>query len=135
MSTLFPDAIAPIITYLNSQLAEPVVSRVPSAVPRPETFVVIRRSGGTAVYPVRDRLRMDVWAWAQSDPEAMDLAIACRENIWALSGTNTLGLMVYRVGEFMAPQQFDDPETGVPRVWATYELDIRADGVISPVGG
>lgn len=136
MTTLFPDVMGLLIAYLNSNLTPPVGSRVPSAVPRPTEFVVVRRAGGRALMPVRDRHRIDVWAWALTDPEAMDLAIACREKIWALAGNDLLTVMTYRIEEFMAPQQFDDPETGVPRVWATYELDVRADGVIQPnLGG
>jgi hypothetical protein len=130
----FPDTVGLLVAYLDgsSEITVPVGSRVPNAVPRPTSFVVVRRAGGAAILPVRDRARIDIWAWALTDPTAMNLAIACRELIWKLSGNDTLGAMVYRIGEFMAPQQFDDPETGVPRVWATYELDVRADSAIQP---
>lgn len=130
----FPDAVKLAVDYLKPIL-EPFPAHVGSRVPNvplafPFNFVVVRRAGGTPLYPVRDQARLDVWAWARKDPEAMDLAIACRTAIWEMSGTEVDNTMIYRVDEFMAPQQMDDPETGLPRVWATYELDIRANGVI-----
>lgn len=132
----FPDPVKLTVDYLTPILASfpaHVGSRVPPSPLQafPFNLVNVRRAGGTPMYPVRDRARLDIWAWSKNDPEAMRLAIACREAIWALSGTLLLGsVMCYRVDEFMAPQQMDDPETGLPRVWATYELDLRADSVI-----
>lgn len=127
----FPDVPGILVAYLSAELTGTHVgTRVP--IERPDEFIVVRRVGGTPLYPVRDQARVDVWAWALTDPEAMDLAIACRTAIWEMSGNVFSGVTVYRVGEFMAPQQMDDPETGIPRVWATYELDLRADSVIQP---
>lgn len=135
----FPDAVKIVIDYLESKLNQPdpvalVASRVPAAPldAFPYQMVIVRRAGGTPLYPVRDRARMDIWAWSKDDPKAMALAMACRKAIWEMSGTVVGGTTCYRVDEFMAPQQMDDPETGLPRVWATYELDLRADNVIRP---
>lgn len=126
----FPDAVKLMVDYLKVEVAPVHVgSRVPTV--RPAKFIVVRRVGGNPLYPVRDQARIDVWAWATTDPAAMELAIACRTAIWAKSGKMfDDGTVCYRVDEFMAPQEMDDPETGLPRVWATYEIDLRADNVI-----
>lgn len=126
----FPDAGGLVIDHLDGLLADPVMSRVPD--PRPERFVQVRRVGGLALEPVRDRARLDIHCWAATDPDAMALALEVRSHIWALSGTSLLGPMVYEVSEFLAPRHQDDDLTGDPRVWATYELAVRADDVIQP---
>lgn len=135
----FPDVVALLIAYLDPIVgAVAVASRVPN--PRPGRLVQVRRAGGLAQSPVRDRARLDVFTWAPTEVEAMQLALTVRSAVWALAGTDTLGPMVYRVQEFMAPRAFDDERSdstaqvvnagASPRVWATYELTIRADDVI-----
>jgi hypothetical protein len=128
----FPDPTALLIAYLTP-LLDPVavVSRVPD--PRPTQLVQVRRTGGNALPPVRDSARMDVWAWAAVDHDAMTLGLTVRSAIWALAGTTLLGgVPCYRVQEFMAPRLDEDPTTNSPRAWATYTLDLRANAVISP---
>jgi hypothetical protein len=127
----FPDVVALAVDYLAPVVAPvPVSTRVPN--PRPTHFVQVRRVGGTALLPVRDQVRLDVFCWASTEPGAMGLALEVREALWALSGNDELGLVVYAVGEFMGPRQDDDPVTGVPRVWATYSLSVRAEDAIRP---
>jgi hypothetical protein len=126
----FPDVAGLVISYLDGLVADPVASRVPD--PRPARFVQVRRIGGLAQEPVRDRARLDVHCWAGTDPDAMALALDIRAHMWALSGTDLLGPMTYQVGEFLSPRHQDDDLTGNPRVWATYELTVRADDVIQP---
>lgn len=127
----FPDANALLIGALTPLRAPvPVVSRVPD--PRPPRLVQVRRVGGSAVWPVRDGARMDVWCWAPTDAEAMGLALAVRADVWKLAGTQIAGVQCYRVQEFLAPRLDDDPVTNSPRAWATYQLDLRANDVISP---
>ncbi|MGW0933660.1 hypothetical protein [Streptomyces sp. NPDC002666] len=127
----FPDANALLIGHLTPLRAPvPVVSRVPD--PRPARLVQVRRVGGSAIWPVRDGARLDFWCWAPTDAEAMTLALAVRADVWALAGTVVGGVQCYRVQEFLAPRLDDDPVTNSPRVWATYQLDLRADDVISP---
>ncbi len=123
----FPDALGLAIAYLDALNAVDVVADVP--IPRPETLIQVRRVGGTAEL-VRDRARLDIWAWAPTSLEAMTLALAVRAQIWALAGKATLGPVCYRVAETMGPRQFDDPISQTPRVWATYALDLRADAAI-----
>lgn len=132
MSWPWPDPDSLLHAYLAPLLAPvAVVSRVPD--PRPAQLVQVRRVGGNALLPVRDSARMDIWAWAPTDTDAMGLALAVRAAVWALAGTNLLGGVVcYRVQEFMAPRLDEDPITGSPRAWATYALDLRANAAITP---
>lgn len=129
----WPDAVALVTAHLGPVVAPVrVVSRVPQdPAPRPP-LVQVRRVGGVPAEPVRDTARLDVFAWAGDDPAAWQLAAQVRTAIWALSGTTLLGPVCYRVEEFMGPRQADDPASLTPRVWATYELALRADAVIQP---
>lgn len=135
----FPDPVGLLIAYLAPIVdPTPVRSRVPN--PRPPRLVQVRRAGGLAQVPVRDRARLDVFTWAAREDEAMDLGLTVRSAVWRLAGTSLLGPMVYRVAEFMAPRAFDDERSdstaqtaaagASPRTWATYELAVRADDVI-----
>lgn len=57
--------------YLAAHLGVPVLVNVPD--PRPESFVLVRRSGGRRLDRVRDRPGLDVEAWAPSEAEAQEL--------------------------------------------------------------
>lgn len=129
-----PDAVQLVVNYLTS-LVDPVAvaSRIPPVAAIRPPLVTVRRIGGTATLPVRDTARLDIFAWHRTDPEAMALALTVRAAVWKLAGTTMPGgVQVYRVSEFMGPQQADDSDSGTPRVWTTYELDLRADALISP---
>lgn len=129
----FPDVTALTLDYLRPLLTPvDVVTRLPQDSAPRERLVRLRRVGGTARPPVRDRARLDVFAWGLTDDDAMTLALQVREHLWALSGTNLLGIPCYEVGEFLGPRHSDDPISLTPRVWATYELTVRADDVIHP---
>ena len=133
MPTVYLDAEFALIGYLTPILSTVVATRVPD--PRPETWVQVRRSGGTSTsvrgssgQMLRDHPLMDVFASAATEPDAMALAFAARSAIWDLEGTNLLGSMCYRVSEFLGPRRADDVTQAMPvtpRVWATYELSIR----------
>lgn len=130
---MFPDVTGALISYLAPLVAPVrVVSRVPD--PRPARLVQVRRVGGAATPPVRDAARMDVWCWGAIDESAMELALAVRAHVWALSGTTLLGpgMTCYEVSEFLGPRLDDDPITNSPRAWATYSLLVRADSAINP---
>lgn len=105
----------------------PVGSRTPR--PVPPRLVTVRRVGGRTA-TVRDIARVDVVCWGLDDVDAMAVASTVREAIWALAGGDLAGVPVYRVSELLSPRHDDDPETGAARVWATYDLDVRADAVI-----
>lgn len=128
--TTYPDIVALLRTYLLPTVAPvAVTSRVPD--PRPDRLVQVRRVGGTQLRPVRDRPRVDVICWAPTDPDAFALADTVRTAVHALAGTTLLGVVCYRVDEFLGPTQIDDPLTGTPRVMATYSLTVRADAAIA----
>lgn len=128
---MYPDVLALLITYLNATHTEPVVSRVPTT--RPATFTQVRRIGGAQVRPVREAVRVDVFNWAPSEDAGWDLAEQTRREIHALAGGVSLGsgVMCYRVDELLGPRQFDDPDSGTPRWWATYTLTTRANDAIA----
>lgn len=125
----FPDVTGLAIAYLDP-LMDPVAvaSRVPRA--RPAELIQVRRIGGTALPPVRDVARLDVIAWAETEPRAAELGNTARAHVWDLAGNTALGVACYRVTEFMGPRMDDDPETGTPRYWVTFDLAVRADDVI-----
>lgn len=128
----FPDVVSDLITHLD-----PVDGTVPVRSETPDSFnagtdeqIIIRRVGGSALMPVRDVNRLDVWAWAATAPRARALLYLVRSQIWDLAGTTALGYQVYKVAEFMGPTQRDDTEIKAPRCWYRPELTVRADDVI-----
>lgn len=127
----FSDVVALVVTYLTP-IVNPVLvaSRVPD--PRPAELIQVRRVGGAALRPVREVVRLDVFAWAETEDRTFQLGTDVRTAMHALAGNTLLGPVVYDVGEFMSPRDDDDPETGTPRSWTTYELVVRADEVIQP---
>lgn len=129
------DIVPPLRAYLLPMVAPAgVVTRLPDPYTAP--VVQLRPVGGSAAAPVRRRVRLDVFGWHDTDQQAMDLGLDVEEAIWALSGTNLLGVMCYQVAEFLTPRLSDDPIRGVTgegrRSWATYELTVRDDTIIQP---
>lgn len=120
--TTYPDVEKLLIDYLGPIVAVPVHSRVPRA--KPATWVQVRRVGGPDEI-VRDRPRVDVWAWAEDDGTAHDLCMTARSAIHALKGTTLLGVACYQVEEFLGPSRRDDPESGASRMWMTVQLSLR----------
>lgn len=130
---MFADPIGLLVAYLGPVVAPvPVSGRVPR--PRPPEFVQVRRVGGVAVPPVREIVRVDVFAWAADDVRAIEVGGLAREALWSLAGTVGVlapGEPVYTVAEFKGPGSDDDEETGSPRYWFTVELMIRANQVLN----
>lgn len=124
---------SPVVSMLVGYLAGmvrpiPVATEVPEN--RPPEFIQVRRVGGTAQAPVREAVRVDVFAWAASEERAYAIGNQVREAVWELGGQMLTGLPVYEVSEFMGPTMTADHETRTPQLWATYELLVRADGAI-----
>lgn len=125
----FPDVTALLVTHLTPIIAPtPLFVDVPD--PRPDEFAQVRRIGGLANPPVRDNPHVDAITWAPTAQQAMSTLLTIRGELWALPGTATLGLAVYRLSEILGPKQLTDPETGSPMAIATFELQVRADNAI-----
>ncbi|MFC4335213.1 hypothetical protein [Salininema proteolyticum] len=128
---MWNDALATVGDYLRPLLAPATVaSRPPGEDGPPSTpLIQLRRIGGRADPPVREHIRLDVWAWHTTEPDAWALALAARSAIWDAPGTLA---GCYRVAEAAAPRSADDALGGMVRVWATYELTVRANDAIGP---
>lgn len=129
----WPDIIPALITHLDAQSSldgVTVANEVPS--PIPTKLLQVRRVGGPAAPPVRDKPRIDLIAWADSAAEAMAVALAARTLVHALWGVtlSPSGIVVYRIEEFLGPRQLDDPLTGKRRVLQTQTITHRADEAI-----
>lgn len=120
--TTYPDAEDLLIGYLSPIVNVPVYTRVPRV--RPVKWLQVRRSGGVQDV-VRDRPRIDVFAWGSDDGQTHDLLQVARSAIYALKGTILLGPACYEVEEFLGPTRSDDRETGTPRMWMTVQLSLR----------
>lgn len=120
--TTYPDVEELVIGYLLPIVAVPVLTRVPRT--RPARWVQVRRVGGLDDV-VRDRPRLDVFAWAADDGATRDLLMSVRSAIHAVEGTTLLGVACYGVEEFLGPTRADDRETGTPRMWMTVQLSLR----------
>jgi hypothetical protein len=115
LPVLYPDA------DLRPRLAPvPVGVRTPN--PRPATFLTVRRAGGIAERMI-DRARMDIFAWADSDPAAHDLVMQVRQHLAAMPGLRG-GVRVTDVAEFAGPLPAPD-ESGQPRWLVTFEIALR----------
>lgn len=90
-------------------------------------LLVIRRSGGVASPPVMDRPRVDFIVRHQDEFNATALANVVRALVvHELKGRVLDGHTVYRVVEFIGPQQYQDPQGNpVPLVMFTEELTLR----------
>jgi hypothetical protein len=130
-----PDIVDLLQDFLTTQLAAPpparsVATRVPD--PRPDEWLQIRRVGGAKAPPVTDKARIDLIAWALSEPAAMALLLRARVLVGGLAvpGGNLGNVPVYRVEETLGPKQADDPATGALQAWMTVAITYRADDLI-----
>jgi hypothetical protein len=132
---LFPDATAVVIDLLAAAFDErdetaPVEPRVPN--PRPDRFVVVRRTGGTSRAVVIDDPQITVEAWGTDDADAHDLAQLCRGLLHAAEGTVVDTVAVYRVAEVSGPGNLPDPESNHARYSQTFLAAMR--GTAEPIG-
>jgi len=132
------DPLGPLIAYLADQLAPVWVSSdvPPAEVPddasytRPVEFVQVRQVSGRSDAPVKRFVGFDVWVWATGGVRAADLMDQVVTAVWELAGRDTAGFTCYGLTETMSPRQADDPETGTPRQWATWEFSVRDNRVM-----
>lgn len=132
---LFPDAAAVWIGYLADALSDrdddtPVVPRIPN--PRPDRFVLVRRTGGVSRDRVIDDGQITVESWDTTDEDAHDLAQLCRGVLLAAVGNTYSGVALYRVVEVSGPANVPDPESQSPRYSQTFLTALR--GVAEVLG-
>lgn len=102
----FPDAAAVVIDAIDPQMWVPVVSRVPD--PRPSRFVIVRRIGGPRMNLVADEAMLTVEAYGETEADAHDLCQQARSLIYAMRGTTSSSVAVYRVTEIAGPARLPD---------------------------
>jgi hypothetical protein len=124
-----PNVTALLVAYLDPIL-DPikVASRVPTD--RPVELLQVRRVGGRGLPPVRDVARIDIFAWAATEPRAEEIGGTARSAVWALAGTDLAGVAVYTISEVLGPRLDDDEETGTHRSWTTIDVMVRADEIM-----
>ena len=120
----FVDALALFIDYLEGEIAEPVVTHVPT--PRPAGgFVRLRRTGGTAADRVTDQVQLSVECWEDNEADAMALAQEVRAQLHQLQGQALAGTAIYRVAEGAGPARLPDPVSDQERVTFTLLIGVR----------
>lgn len=115
--TRFPDAEAEAVAFLNPIAGVPVGTRVPN--PRPDSFVRVWRTGGTATR-ILDRPILTVQAWGKSENDTVapsELAQKCRDAYLARNP------QVEASGPYYDP----DPTTGIARYTFNVQPNIRAN--------
>jgi hypothetical protein len=102
----FPDAVKIVIDAIDPQMWVPVLSRVPDE--RPARFVTVRRIGGPRMNLVADEAMLTVEAWGSDEADAHDLCQQARALIYAMRGTTSSGVAVYRITEISGPARLPD---------------------------
>lgn len=121
LPVLFPDAELAVIAHLRPAL-DPVEVHVQVPTDRPDLFLTIRRSGGTAS-GLTDRPLIDVFAWARTDEDAKDLAQLALAHMGAIRGRRD-GVSVTGVTEYAGLSPAPD-QSNQPRWTFSVELSIR----------
>ena len=119
-----PDPLPAMLASVNAKTGVPTSSKVPN--PRPDRFVRIFPTGGegrTSV--VRWSGLFSYEAWAQTGPDARDLAYAARARLLALAGTVSGGVAFYVVRDVATPGDLPDPDSGQERYTGSIELVCR----------
>lgn len=111
---IFADIEELLIGYLSEQLAlysldTPVATRIPS--PRPDSCVVLMRTGGIPPTIISDDAQVAVECRAPSEHEAASLSALVRGLMHAAEGELIDGVMIYRVGEASGPSNYPDSTT------------------------
>ncbi len=120
---MFADAEALVRKYLADNLSGSVrvATKVPST--RPDVFVRVWRTGGTAMNRIVDRPQITVQAWAKDSVAASKLAGECRQLLLAASGHMPL---VRAIEETSGIYYDPDPGTNTDRYTFTHQITMRA---------
>lgn len=125
---LFPDAEDLLVQYLTTELtardiAATAHTRVPN--PRPDSFVLVPRVGGTRRNLVVDSPMVGFEVWGLTDKAACDLGRVVRALVFGLSGHVISGVQCYRVDELVGLTNFPDGVSAQSRYVFTTTLSFR----------
>lgn len=124
-AVVFPDVEALLVRALPDLVGVDVMTRVPPT--RPDSFVRVKRVGGTTPNRVTDSSVVVVECWAKDEVAASYLARLTRAYVFALAGAEIDGDFVRRVREVAGPQAFPDPVSETPRYQFTVQIDTRGE--------
>lgn len=122
-AVLFPNATTLVLSALGDLAA--THSRIPTGRTLEDTFLLVRRLGGSQHDVVVDDATLAVEAWAPTDIAAHDLIQEARAVVHSLVGTQLDGVAVYRVQEFAGPASLPDPDSDHPRYTLTISVSLR----------
>lgn len=105
-----------VIDYLSEHLEVPVYAEVPN--PRPESFVIVERTGGPHKTIGMDQPLMAIQAWAKTRAKAADLAYEVDAVIFSLQDENGRVTYVDRNSFYNYP----DEESGTNRYQLVYDM-------------
>lgn len=120
---VMPDVVAELVTYFRTVLTPPVHARIPAD--RPDSFLVVKRTGGPRLDLVRDGAQVTLEAYGSTEKAAHDLIQLARAHLHALRGQALGSTTVYRVTEFAGPGNLPDPVTQLPRYTLTAQVALR----------
>lgn len=117
----FQDVESMLIPFLNTHTNVKAHTRVPKD--RPDEFIRVWRTGGTAVNQALERAQVTVECWGLTTIRAAEIAQRARSAL-----LNDLGeLPLVRGGEELTGPHYDpDPDTGTARYSFTTQLSVRA---------
>jgi hypothetical protein len=113
--TSFPDIEAELVAFTKPAAEVHVGTEVPAD--RPEEFVRLWVTGGSAVQRMFERPTVTVQAWAATSTAASAIASRCREAYLARFGASA---------ELTRPYFDPDPDTEIPRYTFTFRTRNRA---------
>lgn len=131
---VFPDVETLLVQHLNTQFGSlasytspplKAYTKVPAT--RPNRFVLIIRTGGTADTLVTDRPTITVESWSTDAIEAAAIAQLTRGILHAIDTVTYSGTthQFYRTQEFAGPANLPDPESVQERYTQTFSVGVR----------
>lgn len=120
---VFPDAVEIVLEQVAQQLGLPTGTKVPN--PRPDSFVLARRTGSSRVTMVTEAVSIAVECWAGSPGDADDLAQRVSALVHAMQGGTYSNVPIYRVSDVGGPRDQPDELSDQPRSTFTLEVHVR----------
>lgn len=129
-AVIYPDSEKVVVDNLRAALAlrpEPyltgILVRTEVPLPRPNRFILVKRSGGTELHPTVELARIDIHCWSDTAFNAQATAQLSLALLKTFSGQETI--QIRNVSTFLGPTPIPDPESNQPRYLFTVELAMR----------